>query len=80
MTPRELAREQAAAQKRMQFDRERDMVLAWHAAVFMRTDKMPSLQSVLMRMRSGPQSFEQMKSNLQFLSTVTGKPLREVMH
>jgi hypothetical protein len=82
MTPRELAREQAAAAKRIHFDRERDMVLAWHAAVFTRTEKMPSLQSVLMKMRSsnGPQTYDQMKSSLQFLSQVTGRKLREVTH
>lgn len=82
MTPREYVREQEAAEKRAQFDRERDMVLAWHTAAFKRVEKMPSLHTVLMRMRmsGGAQTFEQMKANLQMISQLTGIPIRETTH
>lgn len=83
MTPREFAREQEAHEQRAQFDRERDVVLAWHAAAFSRTDKMPSLELVLVRMRGRrgeAQTYEQMKANLQIISQLAGKPWREVTH
>jgi hypothetical protein len=82
MTPRELAREQDAAEKRIHYQRERDMVQAWHIAAFTRTNKMPSLETVLLRMRDRGerQTYEQMKANLELISQLAGKPIREVQH
>jgi hypothetical protein len=83
MTPRELAREQVAAEKRAQFDRERDMVVAWHTAAFTRAEKMPRLETVLIGMRGRrgeAQTYEQMKANLEIISQLNGRPLREVKH
>lgn len=83
MTPREFAREQEAASQRIQYGRERDMVQAWHVAAFTRTNKMPSLETVLLRMRGnrgGGQTYEQMRATLEVISRLTGRPLREVKH
>jgi hypothetical protein len=83
MTPREFAREQEAAQKRAHHQRERDVVLAWHTAVFSRTDKMPNLETVLLQMRDRHgerQTYEQMKANLELISQLAGRPIREVTH
>ena len=83
MTPREFAREQEAAEKQLHYRRERDVVLAWHTAAFSRTDKMPSLDTVLLRMRDRRgerQTYEQMKANLELISQLAGRPIREVTH
>jgi hypothetical protein len=83
MTPREFAREQAAAMQRAKSEFERDVVRAWHTAVFSGAafvGKLMPLNDVLNRMRTEEQNFHEMKTQLQTLSQLTGFPLREVRH
>jgi hypothetical protein len=55
--------------------------LAWQTAAFAGSavfGKLPEWQSVLMRIRSKDQSFDDMRAQLETLSRVTGFPLQQV--
>ncbi len=83
MTPRELAREQGAARARWKQEHHRDLFLAWQTAAFCGSafvGKLPDFQVVLLKMKAGRQSFDEMKAQLSTLSQLTGFPLKQIQH
>jgi len=80
MTPREYAREKAAAKQIAIGEQQRDAALAWTTAHYVaaaRAGKLPPLKPILDRI-GGPrgwQTVEEMKAQILILSAKTGFPV-----
>lgn len=79
MTPREFARQQAAAVNRARDEHDRGVVMAWQTANLTRAEKLPDLRTLLARTQSGRQTHDEMRAQLESLSRLTGFPLRKVV-
>lgn len=81
MTIRELFREFVFAKRSYEEDYNRDVRLAWHVAALMRQEKLPRLESLLIRRPQKPSTRKEylaaQRSMLKALSDRYGIPLRK---